>query len=50
LLYQTTGAIEGDGIHLASGGYEVWGRAIAPWVERYATPINRNSTATFSKN
>jgi lysophospholipase L1-like esterase len=50
LLYQTTGAIEGDGIHLASGGYEVWGRAIAPWVERYATPINRNSTATSSKN
>ena len=50
LLYQTPGAIDGDGIHLTSGGYEVWAKAIAPWVERYATPINRNSPATSSKN
>jgi lysophospholipase L1-like esterase len=50
LLYETPGAIESDGIHLTSGGYEVWAKAIAPWVERYTTPINRNSPATFSKN
>lgn len=50
LLYQTPGAIESNGIHLTSGGYEVWAKAIAPWVERYATPISRNSPATFSKN
>lgn len=49
-LYETTDAIEGDGIHLTSGGYEVWAKAIAPWVGRYATPTNRNSPATFSKN
>jgi lysophospholipase L1-like esterase len=50
LLYQTPDAIESDGIHLTSGGYGVWAQAIAPWVERYAKPINRNSPATFSKN
>lgn len=50
LLQKTPGAIDGDGIHLTGAGYEVWAKALSPWVEQYATPVNHNRTETFSKN